>query len=87
MAPSYLHGWSPDGKELAYCAERNGNYDVYTIPAEGGEETRLTTAEGLDDGPEYSPLRTIHLVQFRTHRTHASLAHEGRRLRTDPDDL
>lgn len=55
MAPSYLHGWSPDGKELAYCAERNGNYDIYTIPVEGGEETRLTTAEGLDDGPEYSP--------------------------------
>lgn len=56
MAPSYLHGWSPDGKELAYCAERNGNYDIYTIPVEGGEETRLTTAEGLDDGPEYSPV-------------------------------
>ncbi len=54
-APSYLHGWSPDGKTLAYCAERNGNYDVYTIPAQGGAETRLTTAEGLDDGPEYSP--------------------------------
>ena len=53
--PSYLHGWSPDGKQLAYCAERNGNYDVYVIPAEGGEEVRLTTAEGLDDGPEYSP--------------------------------
>jgi Tol biopolymer transport system component len=29
--------------------------DIYTIPVEGGEETRLTTAEGLDDGPEYSP--------------------------------
>ena len=55
MGPSYLHGWSPDGKQLAYCAERNGNYDVYVIPAEGGEEVRLTTAEGLDDGPEYSP--------------------------------
>ena len=54
MAPSYLHGWSPDGKELAYCASRNGNFDVYVIPAEGGEEKRLTTAEGLDDGPEYS---------------------------------
>ncbi len=54
-APSYLHGWSPDGKELAYCADRNGNFDVYVIPAEGGEELRLTTAEGLDDGPEYSP--------------------------------
>ena len=55
MAPSYLHGWSPDKKHLAYCAERNKNYDIYTIPAQGGEETRLTDAEGLDDGPEYSP--------------------------------
>lgn len=55
MAPSYLHGWSPDGKMLAYCADRNGNYDVYTIPVEGGEEIRLTDAAGLDDGPEYSP--------------------------------
>jgi dipeptidyl aminopeptidase/acylaminoacyl peptidase len=53
--PSYLHGISPDGKTLAYCAQRNGNFDVYTVPAAGGEETRLTTAEGLDDGPEYSP--------------------------------
>jgi Tol biopolymer transport system component len=55
QAPSYLHGWSPDGKTLAFCGARNGNFDVYTIPAAGGEETRLTTAEGLDDGPEYSP--------------------------------
>jgi len=55
MAPSYLHGWSPDGKLLAYCADRSGNYDIYTIPAKGGEEKRLTAADGLDDGPEYSP--------------------------------
>lgn len=53
--PSYLHGWSPDGQWLAYCADRNGNYDVWAIPAEGGDEVRLTDAEGLDDGPEYSP--------------------------------
>ena len=53
MAPSYLHGWSPDGKTLAYCAERNGEYDIYTIPAEGGEEKRLTDTPGLNDGPEY----------------------------------
>ncbi len=53
--PSYWHGWSPDGKTLAYCAERNGEYDVYTIPVKSGTETRLTTAPGLDDGPDYSP--------------------------------
>ncbi|MBW6536575.1 MAG: biopolymer transporter TolR [Mariniphaga sp.] len=53
--PSYWHGWSPDDKWHVYCAERNSNYDVYKIANEGGEEIRLTTAEGLDDGPEYSP--------------------------------
>ena len=55
LAPSYLHGWSPDGKTLAYCAERDGEYDVYTIPVEGGGETRLTDTPGLNDGPEYTP--------------------------------
>jgi TolB protein len=53
--PSYLHGWSPDGKRLAYCAERNGQYDIYTISVDGGVETQLTNLPGLDDGPEYSP--------------------------------
>ncbi len=57
-APSYLHGWSPDGKELAYCAFRNidgkQSVGIYTISAEGGEEKCLTT-DGFNDGPEYSP--------------------------------
>ena len=55
LGPSYWHGWSPDGQTLAYCARRDGEFDIYTIPASGGPETRLTTAKGLDDGPEYSP--------------------------------
>jgi hypothetical protein len=54
-APSYWHGWSPDGKTLAFVGQRNGDFDIYTIPVTGGDETRLTTAKGLDDGPEYSP--------------------------------
>ena len=53
--PSYLHGWSPDGTTLVYCAERNGQFDVYAIPSTGGEERQLTNTEGLDDGPEYTP--------------------------------
>ena len=53
--PSYLHGWSPDGKTLAYCAERGGQYDIYTISVDGSAETQLTDLPGLDDGPEYSP--------------------------------
>ncbi len=52
--PSYLHGISPDGKTLSYCAQRNNEYDIYTISINGGEETKLTNTVGLDDGPEYS---------------------------------
>jgi hypothetical protein len=53
--PSYLHGWSPDGRWLTYTGERGGELDVYKISVAGGEEIRLTTAPGLDDGPEYTP--------------------------------
>jgi Tol biopolymer transport system component len=65
--PSYWHGVSPDGKTIVYCAERNGNYDVYAMSSEGGAETRLTAADGLDDGPEYSPDgKFIYMNSFRS---------------------
>ncbi len=54
-APSYFHGWSPDGKTLVYCAPRDNNFDLYAIPAAGGEEKRLTVHPGYDDGPDYTP--------------------------------
>ena len=54
-APSYWHGWSPDGRTLAYCAQRDGKFGIFTIPAAGGEEKQLTRTDGLDDGPDYSP--------------------------------
>ncbi|MDP4129407.1 MAG: biopolymer transporter TolR [Bacteroidota bacterium] len=53
--PSYLHGWSPDGRWLVFCGERNGEFDVYRIPSSGGKEEKLTNTRGLDDGPEYTP--------------------------------
>ena len=53
--PSYLHGWSPDGKWLVYTGQRNGEFDVYRIAATGGDEIRMTDAPGLDDGAEYTP--------------------------------
>ncbi|HYY98427.1 MAG TPA: hypothetical protein VE642_07550 [Pyrinomonadaceae bacterium] len=66
-SPSYLHGWSPDGKFLVYTGERNGEFDIYRIPAGGGEETRLTDAKGLDDGPEYTP--DGRYIYFNSNRT------------------
>jgi sugar lactone lactonase YvrE len=53
--PSYFHGWSPDGRTLVYCGQRDGNFDIYSVSVNGGPETRLTTNPGKDDGPEFSP--------------------------------
>ena len=65
--PSYWHGWSPDGKTLAFVGQRTGEFDIYTVPASGGAETRLTTAKGLDDGPEYAPDgKTIYFCSVRS---------------------
>ncbi|MHC2215018.1 TolB family protein [Rhizobium leguminosarum] len=52
--PSYWHGWSPDGRQLAYCGIRDDIFDIYTISVDGGAETRLTHGEGRNDGPDYS---------------------------------
>ena len=53
--PSYFHGWSPDGRWLAFVGERGGNFDIYRVSATGGKEERLTSSPGFDDGPDYSP--------------------------------
>lgn len=56
LTPSYLHGWSPDGKWLVYTGGRSNKYDIYRIPSNGSDpEIRLTDSPGLNDGPEYTP--------------------------------
>ncbi|MDA3891338.1 MAG: transporter [Salinivirgaceae bacterium] len=52
---SFWHGWSPDGKTLVYTALRKGQWDIYSIPAKGGEETQLTNSPKQHDGAEYAP--------------------------------
>jgi len=74
-APSYFHGWSPDGKTLAFCGQRRfevegrsvDNFDIYTIAVEGGPEKRLTTDPGKDDGPDFSP--DGNYIYFNSDRT------------------
>ncbi len=53
-SPSWWHGISPDGKTLAYTARRNGVFDIYSCPFEGGVEKRLTDDFDHTDGPDYT---------------------------------
>jgi Tol biopolymer transport system component len=55
QTPSYFHAFSPDGRWLAVVAQRNNNFDLFRVPVGGGEQQRLTSNPGYDDGPDYSP--------------------------------
>jgi Tol biopolymer transport system component len=83
--PSYWHGVSPDGKSIVYCALRNGNYDVFKMNSNGGEEIRLTFAEGLDDGPEYSPDGKY--IYFNSYRTKQMQIWRMKKDGSDPEQI
>ncbi len=54
-SPSYFHGWSPDGKTLAYVAKKYESFDIFSASLDGGEPKRLTTHPAHEDGPDFSP--------------------------------
>ena len=54
----YLHGISPDGETLAYVAVEKlsgkRRINIFTLPAKGGPDRRVTDLDLPHDGPEYS---------------------------------
>ncbi len=47
--------WSPDGKQIAFSTDRNGNFDVYLVSAEGGVAKRITTNSATEIPLAFSP--------------------------------
>ena len=50
--------WSPDGKRIAFAADRKGdwqNSQIYVMDADGGNLQRLTNNRGWDWYPSWSP--------------------------------
>ncbi|HET9014923.1 MAG TPA: S9 family peptidase [Thermomicrobiaceae bacterium] len=47
--------WSPDGRHLAFLSDRDGNVQLYVMPADGGEPQRLTDLKNGVADPVWSP--------------------------------
>jgi uncharacterized repeat protein (TIGR01451 family) len=47
--------WSPDGTKIAFASNRDGNYEIYLMNADGTNPQRLTTSAGADRAPAWSP--------------------------------
>jgi len=53
-----LYSWSPNGEQIAFIDNRSGNYDIYTLYADGRNDTQLkqlTNDPGQDGGFVWSP--------------------------------
>jgi Tol biopolymer transport system component len=47
--------YSKDGKQIAFCSDRDGDADIYVMNADGSDVRQLTNAPGYDGGPFISP--------------------------------
>ena len=47
--------WSNGGTRIAYVALQDGQYDIWTVPAAGGEPTQVTRDAAWDWHPVWSP--------------------------------
>jgi tricorn protease len=60
----------PDGSQIAFTGEYDGNYEVYTVPTAGGVPRRLTYHPGIDRAVGWSP--DGKKVLFRSDRASSS---------------
>jgi Tol biopolymer transport system component len=58
VGDSYMAAWSPDGSKIAFASNRTDDFEVYVMPAAGGEAVNLSQSPGSSDGwarPDWSP--------------------------------
>ncbi len=47
--------YSPDGKQIVFCSDRDGDPDLYIMNVDGTNIRQLTNEPGYDGGPFFSP--------------------------------
>ena len=47
--------YSPDGSQILFVSDRDGDADIYVMDADGGNVRQLTNTPGYDGGPFFSP--------------------------------
>ena len=58
--------FSPDGRFVAYAADRSGNFDIWVKPVAGGDAVQVTKSPAADMQPSWSPDGST--IVFRSER-------------------
>lgn len=59
LSDEYYCSWSPDGTQVAFVSDQDGDWEIYRVDADGSNETRLTDSIGNDLSPAWSPDGTL----------------------------
>jgi Tol biopolymer transport system component len=59
--------WSPDGKSIAFYAQRGSIREIFVMPSEGGTPRQLTRDEE-DSHPAWSPRNPDEILFLRDHK-------------------
>ena len=55
----------PDGTKIAFTSERDGNFEIYIMNADGSAQTRLTADPATDWAPTWQPSDRISFASDR----------------------
>lgn len=47
--------WSPEGDQIVFVSERDGNYEIYIMNSDGTDQTNITSTEFAENQPSWSP--------------------------------
>lgn len=50
-----LPAWSPDGRQIAFSSDRDGNWEIYVLDVDTLQATRVTDNNALDWDPAWAP--------------------------------
>jgi TolB protein len=55
ISNNFTPAWSPDGQQIAFVSDRDGNQEIYMMGADGKTQERLTDNSAFDGMPSWSP--------------------------------
>ena len=62
--------WAPDGTKIAFSSDRDYDYDIYTMDADGSDVAQVTNLRWEERYPDWQPLPRSTSLKSRSETAH-----------------